>query len=137
MLDRDPDTLQAVIDRNVDSWNFRSERTWHIAMVPYLKGNFGQAREVIAAHKRGSRAPSIREKHMFALIERDFDAALDHYADALESGLWFAFVGAQLNYPFRQSFPEFYEDPRYNQLLEKFGIDPVSTAALHVPELPF
>jgi tetratricopeptide (TPR) repeat protein len=138
MLDRDPDALQAVIDRNVDGWIFPSARIWYIAMVPYLKGNFGQARrEIIAARKRGSRALSIQEKHMSALIERDFDAALDHYADALESGLWFAFVRAQLNCPLRQSFPEFYEDPRYNRLLEKFGIDPVSTAALKVPELPF
>ena len=106
-------------------------------MVPYLNGDFAQAQEIIADRKRVTRAPTTLEKYMFALIERDFDAAINHYADALEVGLWFAFARAQLNYPLRQTFPEVYEDIRYRQLLEKYKLDPVSTAALKVPELAF
>jgi Flp pilus assembly protein TadD len=138
ILDRDPDALQAVVSRNAtDAWNFPFQRVWNMAMIPYLRGDFAEAREIIGARKRGRRALSTLEKHMIALIERDFDAALDHYADALEMGLWFAFVRARLNYFYRQTFPEFYEDLRYRQLLEKYKLDPVSTAALQVPELIF
>lgn len=139
ILDRDSDFLQAVIDRNtdVDSWNFPFHRIWMTAMVPYLKGDFDQAREIIAVRKGGSRAPTNLEKWMIALIEQDFDAALDHYATALESGFWFAFVRAHLDYPLRQTFPEFCEGSRYNQLLERFGLDAALTAALKVPELTF
>jgi len=138
ILDRDPDALQAVVSRNAtDAWNFPFRRVWNMAMIPYLKGEFEQAQEITAARKRGGRAPSTLEKHMIALIERDFDAALDHYADALEAGLWFAFVRAQLNYPLQQTFPELYEDLRYGHLLQNYKLDPASTAALKVPELVF
>lgn len=138
ILDRDPNALQAIINRNAEeAWYFPFMRTWNSAMVSYVKGDFAQAQKIIAARKRGNREPTTLEKHTFALIERDFDAALDHYADALETGLWFAFVRAQLNYPLRQTFPEVYEDIRYGHLLEKYKLDPVSSAALKVPELNF
>jgi TolB-like protein/Flp pilus assembly protein TadD len=138
ILDHDPDALQAVINRSaVEAWYFPFVRAWNSAMVPYLKGDFEQAQELIAARKSGNREPTTLERHMIALIERDFDAAFEHYAAGLEDGFWFAFVRAQLNYPYRQTFPEFYEDPRFDQLLQKYKLDPVSAAALKVPELNF
>jgi len=48
--------------------------------------------------------------------------------------MWFAFVLAQLTYPLRQTFPEFYENARYSKLLEEWRIDPASTAELNVPQ---
>ncbi len=136
ILDRDTDALQAIIDRNLGGWtSFRRE--WTAAMVPYLDGDFSRAREIIAPRKRSDHDQSILEKHMIALIERDFDAALDHYADGLDSGIWFAFVRAHLNYPYRRTFPEFYEGPRFEHLLREFGFDATSTAEIEIPGLAF
>lgn len=135
ILDRDPGALEVVLGRNVDGWQFPFERIWLEAMVPYMKGDFARAREMMAHRLSGSGPHSVKQKHFIALIERDFDRALDHYREALESGIFFAFFHAQLNYYYRQAFPEVYEDPRFNELLRRFKLDPASTATLRVPQL--
>jgi len=137
IVDRDVNALQAIISRNADGWNRSFDRVWNTAMVPYLNGDFARAREIIAPRKRGNQDQSFLEKHMIALIERDFDAALDHYADALDSGLWFAFFRAHQNYVFRKTFPECYEHPRFAQLLRNFKIDAASTEEIRIPGLAF
>jgi adenylate cyclase len=138
IIDRDPDALQAVIDRYTapEAWDRPFQRIWNKAMVPYLRGDFAQAREIIAERKQ-RRVTTVLQRHLIALIERDFDAALHHYGDALRLGYWFAYVGAHLNYQRRLVFPEFYENPRYNELLQKYGIDALSTERLRVPTLKF
>ncbi len=136
LVDRDPDALQAVISRNAaDAWDLLFQRVWNTAMIPYLRGDFAEAREIISALKRG-RATSVLQGHMIALIERDFDTALDHYADPLELGYWFAYVRAQLNYRYRLTFPASREPRTAVAVVLQILYAPTVPAITNSPDVP-
>ena len=134
LAERDTAALQEIIPQ--ENWGSPVYAVYS-ALVPYLNGDLERAREVIAPLKHAEGYQSFRTQAFVALLEQDTDAALANYREAIRSAEQQAIMGAQGIIGWRQAFPEFYADPRHSQMLKDFKLDPVSTAKIHVPELPF
>jgi hypothetical protein len=71
------------------------------------------------------------------MVERDLRSAFVNYRKAIRAGEMSAIASVHGDIGYRQTFPEFYADPRYSQMLVDFKLDPASRAKINVPDLPF
>jgi hypothetical protein len=71
------------------------------------------------------------------MVEQDIDGALANWHMAIRAAEQSAMTYVRGTMGQRRTFPELFTDPRYNQMLKDFNLDPVSIAKIHVPELPF
>ena len=135
MLTGDAAALQETLDRG--GRFLGASLPFCSALVPYLKGDFAKAREMLTqvASDQGYQPYYVR--HRYALINGDLDAAFDYYYSAVEDAEPGAIQSIQGRRGYRHVFPEFYSDPRYAQMLKDFGLDPESVANMQIPELPF
>lgn len=72
-----------------------------------------------------------------ALCEGDLDGAFGHYRTALRVRENAAINEVRGTLGYRYAFPEFYSDPRFQEMLEEFGLDSISVSKIPMPELPF
>ena len=131
----DVEKLQNVLEQAPSHW--APWQPFYLALVPYLKGDYQKAREIILPLKRVQGYQSYLQRSYVALVERDLDAAFAYYYKAVSAAESLAIQQIQPRAEWRQAFPEFYADPRYAQLLGDFRLDPESVAKMQLDELPF
>jgi TolB-like protein/Flp pilus assembly protein TadD len=136
ILDGDIERVRALVD---SAPRLLTYRAWLQALILYLEKNYVDAAEIASRLQNDPvEARTYWQKFRIALIQRDFDAALGHFADALDAGESYPFLRAgNHHYVWTKVFHEFYEDPRYEELLAVYGLDSNSTARIPVPQLPF
>jgi TolB-like protein len=132
---RDPGALQAVLDDAPPGWS--AFHPFYLAAVPYLEGDYERAKRIIAPIKNTQEYQSHLFRSYSALIERDLDAAFDHYAAAITEPEPLALQYMHGRMLLINLFPEFYADPRHEQMLADAGFGAESLANILVPELPF
>ena len=136
LAERDANALESVVlAQGDDSWTTAYGYTWYSALVPYLRGDFERASEIISTMKDDDGDEFILNRFFVALVERDIDAAVDHYANAVYAAeptaiLWHFNVYSDL-------FPELDASPRYQTLLKDLKLDSASRAKIRIPDLPF
>jgi adenylate cyclase len=131
---RDAAALREIVDRGTQMGPFHHA---YAALVPHLQGDFDFARKKIAQLKNVEGYQSFLLKHFMALIEGDVEAALAFYYEAVDAAEPVALNWVQGKPEWRGLFPGFFESSGYQQMLRHFGLDPVSTNRIVVPELPF
>ena len=133
-IEGDIDRLKALLD---DGEIPEDHTTYFAALVPYLKGNFDEARRIISTAKNVEGYQPFLIKHQYALVERDLDAAVDYYAKAVDAAEPAAMFWHRDTCFLNQVFPEFVAYPPYQQVLQDIGLDAESTAKIEIPVLPF
>ncbi len=134
-IERDVATLETLVADGVK--NVRRPHSYFAALVPYLRGDYESAREIISKDKRANGYQSYLSKHEIALIERDLDAAAMYYGKAVHATEPAAMFWHRDTCFLNQVFPEFVAFPPYQKILEDIGLDPKSTAKIRIPGLPF
>jgi len=133
-IEGDTDRLEALLkDGEVPA----AGSTYFNALVPYLKGDFDEARNVISSAKNIEGYQSFLSKHDNALIERDLDAAVDYYANAVDAAEPAAMFWHRDTCFLNQVFPEFVAYAPYQRVLQDIGLDAESTVKIEFPALPF
>ncbi|MGK0257766.1 MAG: TolB-like protein [Candidatus Azotimanducaceae bacterium] len=111
---------------------------WIEALIPYLHQDDAKTLELTTKMKLSSGYRSNWHKHRIALLERDVEAALEYNQRALEEGEWAAYLRAGYrHHVYASLFSEYYTDPRYDQMLARFGRDTETLMKIQVPKLPF
>jgi len=111
-------------------------RVWS-ALVPYLQGNVPAVQEMLAPLNASTEYVSHVVQSRAALLQGRFDAALDHWREGAQTGEPIAVLNMTGLYSWRKTFPEFYVQPSYQQMLVDFGLDTASISNIIVPDLPF
>jgi TolB-like protein len=116
--------------------SFPAFSVYFASLVPYMRGDYDAARQVVAPLKLSKQYQPFVVKCRFALVERGLDAAFDYYYRAVEAAEPESISGIQGHRAHRSVFPEFFADPRYARMLEDFNVDPASVAKMVIKELP-
>ncbi len=137
-LETDIESGRAAIGNN--SFYVRRE-----ALLRRLQGDNRRAAELLADLRNASSPVSkdygglsYSDQQEAALILGRLDDALHFFDKAMAAGEQQAISGTYGGYhAFRKIFPEYYSDPRYIEILEKYHADDASLAEVAVPGLPF
>ncbi len=105
------------------------------ATEAYSLGNYDQAAKTIAPLKRTTGYVQHFITMRVALLERNLDLAFTHLRSAVDAAEQSAIATIHGSVLLRRMFPEFYSDPRYEQLLRDIRLDTTSIAAISMPEL--
>jgi TolB-like protein/Tfp pilus assembly protein PilF len=134
---RDIDALKKIEERgNLDV--SAPVRQYFSALIPYLQGDYQGAAEKVSPLKSPDGYVPFLAQSWAALIRRDLDGSFKYYYQAVEAAEPSAIATIQQGRAtLKQVFPEFYADPRYQEMLRHFGLDSESVAKMDVLSLPF
>jgi len=130
------DRLNLVVDTFPGDWPpvlYAIQR----ATEAYLWGNYSEAAEAVAPFSGGPGYVPHAQQMRIALLERNLDLAFASLRAAIEEAEQSAISLIQGPVLWRKAHPEFYADPRYEQLLRDIKLDADSVAAIRMPELSF
>ncbi len=107
------------------------------ATEAYLRGDYDQAAKIVAPFNGRPGYVPYSLKMRIALLERNLDLAFASLRSAIREAEQLAISTIQGTVLSRETFPEFYADPRYEQLLRELKLDDVSVTAISIPDLSF
>ena len=105
--------------------------------MQHLQGNEAAAHEILNSWAESSAYNPQFIQSFAALIEGRFDAAIEHWRNAVLAHEPYAILNMRGEYSWRTTFPVYYESPGYQQMLVDFGLDDESISKITIPELPF
>lgn len=131
-------TMKRLLDLGKDGWG-PAAGFYRFRQIQYLKLLADDhALEALRASVAASpdNIPHL-DRSFLAAASGDVDVALEEFYLALEGREQIA-IGLQKPMPeTRRLFASLYEDPRYQEMLRRYGLDDTSLAAITVPPLPF
>ena len=127
--------LERKVNQAPIGWS--SWESFYKALVPYLKGDFQAAMELASPTQTASAYLPHYSRFLVALLKQDIDEAFLQYNASIEAAEPAGIQSIQGRADLRRTFPEFFSDPRYNEMLQKYGLDPASVAKMSLADLPF
>jgi len=107
------------------------------ATEAYLRGDYGEAAKTVAPFRDRPGYVPYFPKIGIALLERNLNLAFSNLRAAVGEAEQMAIFLIQGTVLSRETFPEFYTDPRYEELLRDLKLDAQSIAAIRIPPLSF
>ena len=122
----------------LDQLDGMPEYPGYAALLYRLQGNRPARQEIVSLLTNSTGYVPHRVHSLVAMSDGRIDAALNHWREGLRANEPLALLYATGGLPmWRETFPEFYDHPDYQQMLVQLGLDDESRSKITVPELPF
>jgi TolB-like protein/DNA-binding winged helix-turn-helix (wHTH) protein/Tfp pilus assembly protein PilF len=132
------EALMTQLGRDIKDWSInRNWRSLMQATLASLEGDLQRMRDIVRPLDKEEGVTSWLIQRYYPLMLGDTERALEYHSRALTNKEFFALNGALGEVGEHLRHPEYYNHPKYKEMLREIGLDPASIAELKVPPFPF
>ena len=107
----------------------------YAAVIAHLEGRKAQVTEIAKAFDESTTYKSFVVRSRIALIAGNFDSAADLWREGVLQNEPQAILSMLPNDNWLSTFPNFYESPKYLEMLVEFGLDEQARSTLRIPDV--
>ena len=107
----------------------------YAAIIAHLEGHYAQVKEIAIAFAESTAYKSFVVRSRIDLIGGNFQSAVELWREGVLSNEPQAVLSMLPDSIWLATFPEFYESPKYLEMLVEFGLDEQARSTLRIPDL--